>query len=142
VSDYVVDASVAAKWLLEEDHTQEALWLLRDPESELHAPDFLLAETDNFLLKRVRLGHMNLSEARGARATLRNIPIRMHSTADCLDAAFDLAAETGQSVYDCMYLVVAMRLSGVLATADGRFYKALAGTDYARFLVWVADLGA
>ena len=50
MSLYVVDASVAAKWFIEEVHAEAALALLRES-NRLHAPDFLLVEMDGLLCK-------------------------------------------------------------------------------------------
>ncbi len=50
MSIYVVDASVAAKWFLEEDYTTEAFRLLALGNT-LHAPDFMLLDIDHVLCK-------------------------------------------------------------------------------------------
>lgn len=41
---YVVDASVAAKWYFEEEHSIEAARLLTDDDVQLLAPDFIRLE--------------------------------------------------------------------------------------------------
>lgn len=50
---YVVDASVAEKWFVEEAFNDEASRLL-DESHELHVLDFFLVEFDNVLVKRIQ----------------------------------------------------------------------------------------
>ena len=56
----VVDASVAVKWLLEEEYSADARRLLEQGH-ELYAPRLLASEIGNSLWKNVRTG--NWSEA-------------------------------------------------------------------------------
>lgn len=44
MSTYIVDASIAVKWLFAEIHSEEVLRLLED-RYWLHAPDFLTIES-------------------------------------------------------------------------------------------------
>ena len=55
MSTYVVDASVAAKWFIEEEHTAAARSVL-DQRNDLHVPDIFLVETDSIVCKWVRRG--------------------------------------------------------------------------------------
>jgi predicted nucleic acid-binding protein len=57
----VVDASVAAKWFIAEDNTDDALLLLDMP-FDLHAPDLLYLEFDNILCKLIRRGLLSEEE--------------------------------------------------------------------------------
>lgn len=56
----VIDASVAVKWLIEEDGTAEALALRG---RKLIAPDLLIAECANIFWKRVQRGELSKEEA-------------------------------------------------------------------------------
>ena len=60
MSEYVVDASVAAKWVIDEPGTFQALKLRRHV---LYAPDLLIAECANIVWKKVRLGELSEPEA-------------------------------------------------------------------------------
>jgi predicted nucleic acid-binding protein len=139
VSDYVVDASVAAKWFFAEVHGEEALRLL-EPRHRLYAPDFLLVEFDNMVWKRVRRGEIAAAEGREVRASLRLIPIQIHPAGPLLDSAYELAVRTNCSIYDCLYVALAMRIEGQVVPADRRLYDALATGPFAKYLVWVEDL--
>jgi predicted nucleic acid-binding protein len=62
VTQFVVDANVAIKWVLLEIYTDSALRLLNDDHTLL-VPDFFFPEIGNILWKRVRRGEMTLQEA-------------------------------------------------------------------------------
>ena len=62
--------------------------------------------------------------------------------APLLASAFDLADKTQRTVYDCVYLALAVRLNGRMVTADQRLYNGLKGTAWAAYICWVADLPA
>jgi predicted nucleic acid-binding protein len=57
-----------------------------------------------------------------------------------LALTFDLADRTQRIVYDCLYLALAVQLGGRMVTADQRLYNSLAGTPWATYLCWVADV--
>ncbi|MCX5671625.1 MAG: type II toxin-antitoxin system VapC family toxin [Planctomycetota bacterium] len=139
MSDYVVDASVAAKWFFAEVHGEEALRLL-EPRHRLYAPDFLLVEFDNMVWKRVRRREIAAAEGRKVRAALRLVPIQTHPSGSLLDSAYELAVRTNCSIYDCLYVALAMRIEGRMVTADRRLYDALAPGPFAKYLAWVEDL--
>ncbi|MCL5958766.1 MAG: type II toxin-antitoxin system VapC family toxin [Chloroflexi bacterium] len=136
---YVVDASVAAKWFLEEVHTPEALRLL-DDQYRLHAPDFLLLEVDNLVCKRIRRGEISAAEGNKVRAALRQVPVQTHSFLALLDPAYQIANQTGRSLYDCLYVALAVLLDGQVATADRRLYEALSNGPLAKHMMWVEDI--
>ncbi len=135
----VVDASVAAKWFLKEEHTEEAHRLLDGPD-ELHAPDFLLIEMDNVLCKRIRRGDVADREADSARAMLRELPLEYHPFSPLLDSAYSVAKQTRRSLYDCLYVALAMTLGGRMVTADRKLYDAIAAGPFAGYVVWVEDV--
>ena len=139
MSVFVVDASVAAKWYLEEDCTEAALRLL-EPGRRLHAPDFMLLEVHSALCKRLRRGSMSLSDADDIRAALRRCEIRYVPFGDLLDRAYEIATSTGRSMYDCLYVALAVRLGVQVVTADHPLYDGLAATAYADHVLWVEDV--
>ena len=60
MSGFVVDASVAIKWFIDEPDSAEAAFLLRHP---LSAPDLLAPERANVLWKKVTRAELSLDEA-------------------------------------------------------------------------------
>ena len=140
MSSFVVDASVAAKWLFEEAHTEEALRLL-DGRNRLHAPDFLLIEVDNIICKRIRRGKIGEDGGREARAGLRRFPVQHHASQGLLDPAYEIANRTRRSLYDCLYLALAVMLDMRMVTADRRLYDGLADGPFAKHVMWVENVG-
>jgi predicted nucleic acid-binding protein len=115
----VVDASVAAKWVLPELGSAEAA-ALRPRDSDLIAPSLVVAEIGNALWKSAMRGDMvgehvahSLNVAAGHYARL--IPI-----ADIAAAAIKLAIDLNHPIYDCFYLALAERERVPLVSADAR----------------------
>lgn len=135
----VVDASVVVKWYVPEALTAEAVRVQTGP-APLHAPDFLDPEVANILWKKIRRGEITRAEADPARADLAAVPMAREPDANLSDAAFDLAVRTGRTVYDCLYLALAVRLNGRMVTADDRLVNALAGTPWAAHVLRLADV--
>ena len=136
---YVVDASVAGKWFVDEEHSPAALSLL-DGRDELHAPDFLLLELDNVVWQWVRRAVITPSEADRVRAAVRHVTMRLHPFHQLLDAAYAIATRTERTVYDCLYVALADALNARLVTADRRLCNALARTPLGKYVVSVDDI--
>ena len=139
MSLWVVGSSVAAKWFFPEEHTDAAETLLH-AEHELHAPDFFLLELDNLFCKRIRRGEITEREGRDLRAAVRQVPVQLHPFADLADVGFELANQTRRSLYDCLYLALAVLLEAKMITADRRLYEALHPGPLAESVCWVTDL--
>jgi predicted nucleic acid-binding protein len=139
VSAYVLDASVVVKWFLPEPWA-EAARRLRKADLECHSPDLLLLETCNAFWKQVVHGNLDVSVAREAVEALTVAPISLWGANLLFADAFELARETGRSVYDCTYLALAIRRALPLVTADRRFYDAIKLGAFASHLLWVEDI--
>lgn len=125
MSVFVVDASVVIKWFVPEVHSDAARRLLQS-ENQYLAPDLLFAETANTIWKKVRRGEVSRRDGEGlvadvGRAAVQTVPCRALA-AD----AYALASASGRTVYDAMYLALALRLDTRLITADERLAGALA----------------
>ena len=135
----VVDASVAVKWCLPDEHLPEAEALLGPGYVRL-CPDLLFAEVGNALWKRVRAGRGTGEDAQQALAGLRLVPWRITPAWLLAEAALELALQTGRTVYDCLYLALAVREDTVLVTADEKLRNALADGPLANRVLWIEDL--
>lgn len=118
----VVDASVALKWFIAEAGSLEAQQLLEaaaQGDLVLLAPEYWVAECANALWKkltRVRTLPPTLAfEALGSLAAtgLGTVPTRTLIT-----RAFAIAVQRNCSVYDALYLALALATAARLATAD------------------------
>ena len=130
----VVDASVAVKWYLAEANSDIAQRLIGDA-YELVAPDLLHLEVANALYKAWRRGAIDIAHMNASMTNLRSTPIRIVSMGDFLVDATRMAQTIRHPVYDCVYLVLALRLAGRLITADESFINALGRTDLAHAMV-------
>jgi predicted nucleic acid-binding protein len=124
VSLCVVDCSVALKWYVPEPHAKAASQLL-DGSHDLHAPDLLLPEFGNCLWKKVRLGELTADESRLILRGLGNVPIEIHPSELLLEAALELALHSARTVYDSLYVALALLLDGPFVTADRRLISVL-----------------
>jgi predicted nucleic acid-binding protein len=115
VTDLVIDASVAIKWVIEEAGTREALALRRH---RLFAPELLIAECANVLWKKTRRSELTPGEAGVAARLLQRADIELAPMRALLGPATELATALDHPAYDCMYLALAESLSCDLVTAD------------------------
>lgn len=118
MTDLVIDASVAVKWVVEEPGTAQALSLLR--RGRLFAPDLLLVECANVLWKKVRRKEMSGQEALVATRLLQRADLELCPMRALLDSVTELALALDHPAYDCAYLALAESLSCDLVTADRR----------------------
>jgi predicted nucleic acid-binding protein len=120
VSRLVIDASVAIKWVVEEEGTAAALALRRQ---NLSAPDLINAECANILWKKTRLGEFSAEEAAFAARLLAAAEIDLIPTRSLLEAALEIAVGLDHPAYDCLYLALAEERDGRLVTADRRLIR-------------------
>jgi predicted nucleic acid-binding protein len=128
-SEAVVDSSVVVKWFLPEPSRPEAMRLLRsyrDRKLRLIAPALLMSEVSNVFCKRLRRGELSVSAAREAYRLLKIHAPALIADAIVLDDAMRLALSSGQAVYDCLYLALAIHRRCDLITADRKFHAAMA----------------
>ena len=117
MTDFVVDASVALKWLIEEPDSSSALKLLG---FRLSAPDLLIPECGNALWRKSRKGELSEAEALFGAGLLQRMDIELHPMRQLLEAATRIALRADHAVYDCMYLALAEVLACAFITEDRR----------------------
>ena len=120
---FVIDASIAVKWVVEEEGTREALALLTS--AKLIAPDLLVAECANILWKKVGRGELLKDEALVAAALLQAADVELYPMRSLLASAAELAIELKHPAYDCLYLAFAAERGCPLVTADGKLLRKL-----------------
>lgn len=118
---FVLDCSVTMAWLFS-DEASEATDSLRESmvSDSAVVPVLWPIEVGNVLLVATRRGRINIDEWSRIRVDLDNLPIEIDSESykRVLDTVLPLAYENNLSVYDAMYLELAMRLKLPLATLD------------------------
>ena len=130
MTGYVIDASVVVKWLVTEDHSEEAAHLL-DSGSTFVAPALVFAEAANALWAMRRRGDISTDDLADAVETLRTAPISLPVPMPQLTAAAArLAADLDHPVYDCFYLSLAIHSQYPVVTADARFHDKVRAHPY------------
>jgi predicted nucleic acid-binding protein len=139
VTPYVVDSSVAIKWFTPEVLSAEAL-RLQACGVPLHAPDFLDVELAAVAWKKMRRDGMPRADADYIISQLPSLAVTRHLTAPLVAPAFDIADRSGRTVYDCLYLALAVQFGSKMVTADDRLVNALAGTPWADYIIKLKDV--
>ena len=117
----VIDTSVAIKWFVEEAGSELARFLAYSNIGRV-APDLVIAETANVLQRKVRAGELTDEQATAALKNLAYFFDRLVPSADLVNDAFSLSRLLDHSVYDCMYLALALTDEGAqLVTSDMKF---------------------
>ena len=122
----VVDASVAATWVLpDEDSTAADAILHRVAAEGAAAPDLLWHELRNILLMAARRGRLPETEIAPSLLRLRRLPLETVDMAAGGDAPLlALAARHALTAYDAAYLLLACDRALSLATADRTLRRA------------------
>jgi predicted nucleic acid-binding protein len=126
-----VDASVAAKWVLDEPLSDMARALYDDAsanEEPTVAPSLLPIEMTNILWQRVRRGLLTMPQADEALARFLAFPITLALPASLhRDALFVSSTYLLPATYDAHYVALAQQLGATLWTDDQQLVKALDG---------------
>jgi predicted nucleic acid-binding protein len=125
---YVLDSSVAVKWVLAEKDTDKALRLRDAHRQGLHqliAPDWFLLEVMNVLGKAAARKSISAAAALQHEALiLQDAPVLFPSR-PLASAAFQFALQHRRAVYDCLYLALALQEQCELVTADDSLVRQL-----------------
>jgi predicted nucleic acid-binding protein len=123
----IIDASVAVKWVAEEEDSDAAAAWLGEP---LAAPELWLAEAANALWAKHRRGEIEARHVRDGCRELISAPVGRLPIADLLPSAAHMAIELDHPVHDCLYLAAAELHDTRLITADRRFVGKVAAHPY------------
>jgi predicted nucleic acid-binding protein len=129
----VVDASVAVKWFIPECGSIEAIKLL-DGRHQLFAPDIIRPEVGNILWKLYTRRLLTGDEASQIIENFLSLPMEICSSESLLASAFEIASVAGRTVYDSLYLALAVERNAVVVTADQRMVNALKNTYFTGFV--------
>jgi predicted nucleic acid-binding protein len=139
LSAYVLDASVAVKWYVQEVHSEHARRVLAS-DSDLVAPELAPNEIGSAFLKKIRRGEMRQDIAPIA---LQHVVqrVRLVSVLDMVVHALAFALDHDRSIFDSFYVLLGMQERCPVVTADERLYNALHET-FPGQLLWIEDFRA
>ncbi len=142
-----VDASVAARWVFEEEHYREARALYRDAltaSERVVAPPLLPIEVTNIVRRRRRRVKppaqqpLSLAEARESLDHFLAFVIELSLPSQLHRRALELAEAPGlPAVYDAYYVALAQMLGCEFWTADRNLVGAV--QDRLPFVRWIGD---
>ena len=125
MSVFVVDASLVVKWFIPEIHAEAARrWL--GASHDYVAPDLLFSDAGNTVWKKVRRKELEETEGRQLVIDLAQVAVETVAARSLLQDAVALALIAGITVYDAMYLTLAVRLETEVITGDDRFVDKIA----------------
>jgi predicted nucleic acid-binding protein len=125
---YVLDASVALKWVLPEKDSPKAVRLRNDFRKQIHefiAPDTFPAEVAHALTRAERKKILKPPQGTTRFLALMRLPPDLHPYLSLLPRAFSISSDLRVGVYDCLYVALAEQEGCELVTADDKMVKAL-----------------
>ena len=119
---WVLDANVVVKWALAEDYYQIATQF-RDGEHDLIAPDVIIWEVLNILVGNAQQRVITTDVVLSMLETIYD-RFDLYNSEALLDEAMRLALRLTISLFDAVYLLVAVLEGCPLVTADRRLFNA------------------
>lgn len=125
---YVLDSSVALKWVLAEAHADKAIRLRDAARAGTHtflAPDVFPVELGHALTRAERQGRVSVVDGwRFWRTAMADAPT-LHPYLPLMPRAYEVSSAHRIGIYDCLYVALAEREGCELVTADDRLVRAL-----------------
>ena len=121
----VIDASVAAKWIIPGEPWDEKARALKEAvvkgTVEAYAPTLIVYELTSVISRAVRNGVLSQQDAAEALRAIgllgiELVEVRWEDAAETLE----IAIRSGLTTYDSAYLLVSKRVGGRLVTADDK----------------------
>ena len=138
----VIDASVLVKFFIPEILSEKAGNLNRQVakgDLSLVAPDLIFPEVGNILWKKHRMKELTRSEVTLIVDAIVSMPMEIEASKPLLPTAVDLGLACGITVYDAIYVSLAMIREMVLMTADRKLADIMGRTDYKKYIAWLGD---
>ncbi len=141
MTSYIIDASVAIKWVLDEQYKTEASRYMQCNAS-IYAPDLIKQECANAIIKKIHIGDLTSEQGWELYEQLFQLnTISVIPTDQFMDTAFNYAILLNHSIYDCLYLAAAMQFNSTVVTADSKFYKkTINHENFSSHIRWVAEM--
>lgn len=135
----IVDANIAIKWVILENHSHTAYQLLAG-DYEICAPDFLFVEVVNILWKKCRKKEIPQADVLEIFLLIQSSISQVLPVYPLISRIFALSQEIDHPAYDCVYLAAAEHHKTTLYTADRALYDKIKMSKYAHLIAWIEDL--
>jgi predicted nucleic acid-binding protein len=125
---YVLDASVALRWVLPGSHATLAVQLRNEHQRKVHeliAPTLFLDEVASALTKAERQRIIRTGQAMPLYAMVMNYPPILLPHVVLIPRAMEISSQTRSSFYDCLYVALAEREGCELVTTDDKLVRNL-----------------
>jgi predicted nucleic acid-binding protein len=125
---YVVDASVAAKWVLGGEPFEENAIMLKDDYlsgiAEVCAPSLIVLEVASALWKAIKLGRILEEDAHEALNILNELGITLHELNwSEISRGLSTASKLDLTIYDASYLFLSDKMKAQIITADDKLFE-------------------
>jgi len=134
----VIDASIIAAVFFQEEHAAKAEKVLTSG-AELLAPDLIFAELASVAWKRHARDEITHDDALALLTDMQRIPLNVTSIRSLVAPALTLALSTERTIYDCLYVTLAMQNQCAMWTADRRLVNALAKSPVRKHVRWIGE---
>ena len=114
----IIDSSALVAYLLEVSKFEKIRDLIA---AGVESPALLVMEASNAVLeasRSKRIGRESADKAIGVMLNLLESNVKVHEEGDLVQSAFRIAADHGLTTYDSVYLALAKKLHGSLASRD------------------------
>ena len=128
---YVLDSSVAFKWVVREADSDKADLLraqFMNGTHDLLSPDVFPVEVAHALTRAERQARVTIGQARHLLLDVLTTPPQFHPYRLLLSRAVDISSAMRIGAYDCLYVALAEQEKCALLTADDKLFKNLQGT--------------
>jgi predicted nucleic acid-binding protein len=125
---YVIDSSVAFKWVVPEIDSDKAIRLRDEFQKGVHdllAPDVFPYEIGHALTRAERQGRITHGQALALWMTVMGTPPRLVPGLPLMQRAIDISSAARIGVYDCLYVALSEREQCEMVTADDKLIKNL-----------------
>jgi len=132
----VLDSSIIVALFFKEELSDEVEKIVEEY-SEYYTVDISYSEVANAAWKKVRIyGEDEELSKRALDVAVDFIEkvCRVEDSRVLLNQAFELAVKHNLTVYDALFIVLAMKLNEKLLTTDRKLYSKVEGTDLGKFV--------
>ncbi len=120
---YVLDSSVAFKWVIAEVLSDKAQLVRDDYRNRIHellSPDIFPIEVAHALTRAERQGRITAPQSAVLLADVLSTAPKLFASLPLLRRAVEISSQLRVGVYDCLYIALAEQEGSELLTADAR----------------------